>query len=165
MIRRNKKLSVLQPPHGGIFTDPVLIWSDGSCAPTNPGPGGWGAILRYGTFEKEIFGNEKVTTNNRMELTAAAAALETLTTSCMVVMHVDSQYVQLGITGWCQGWMRNNWRTSSGSLVANVDLWKRLINATKSHQVDWRWVKAHSGIEMNERVDRLASKARESLGT
>ena len=143
--------------------DVTIIYTDGGCSP-NPGPGGWGAILSYGGYEKEISGGEKPTTNNRMELTAAASALEALTRPCRVILYTDSQYVKLGVTQWSRGWLKNNWRTAGGTPVANMDLWKRLLAAEKTHQVEWRWVKAHAGNVMNERVDRLATLARQRLG-
>jgi ribonuclease HI len=143
--------------------DLVEIWTDGGCKP-NPGPGGWAAVLRCRGVEREISGAESATTNNRMELTAAAAALEALRRPCRVVLHTDSQYVQLGVTRWHSGWVRRNWRTSTGDPVVSMDLWQRLLAAEKPHQVEWRWVRGHSGDEMNERVDRLATEARRALG-
>ena len=140
----------------------VEIWTDGGCKP-NPGPGGWAAILRFGSREREISGGEKATTNNRMELTAAAAALESLTRPCRVLLHTDSEYVRNGVTRWVAGWTRRNWRNSAGDPVANMDLWRRVLDAAKPHDVDWRWVRGHSGDVMNERVDRLATAAREGL--
>jgi len=140
----------------------VEIWTDGGCKP-NPGPGGWAAILRFGAAEKELSGGEGATTNNRMELTAAAAALEALTKPCDVVLHTDSQYVQNGITRWHTGWVRKNWRNAAGDPVANMDLWRRLLAAAAQHKVDWKWVRGHSGDVMNERADVLATQARERL--
>jgi ribonuclease HI len=142
----------------------VEIWTDGGCKP-NPGPGGWGAILRFRGKERELSGGDPVTTNNRMELTAAAAALEALTRPCRVVLHTDSEYVRNGITRWHTGWVRRNWRNAAGDPVANMDLWKRLLQAEKPHNVDWRWVKGHSGDPMNDRVDALATAGRLALGT
>ena len=139
----------------------VEIWTDGGCKP-NPGPGGWAAILRYGETEKELSGAEPATTNNRMELTAAAAALEALTRPCRVVLHTDSEYLKNGVTRWHQGWVRRNWRNSAGDPVANMDLWRRLLDAAKAHEIEWRWVRGHSGNPMNDRVDRLATEAREN---
>ncbi len=141
----------------------VEIWTDGGCKP-NPGPGGWGAILRYGSAEKELSGAEAATTNNRMELTAAAAALEALTKPCTVVLHTDSEYLRNGITRWHTGWVRRNWRNAAGDPVANMDLWRRVLDAAKPHQIDWQWVKGHSGNPMNDRADVLATRAREGLG-
>jgi ribonuclease HI len=145
-----------------LTTEAVEIWTDGGCKP-NPGPGGWGAVLRFRGVEKELTGAEKVTTNNRMELTAAAAALETLTRPCRVVLHTDSEYVRNGVTRWSAGWVRKNWRNAAGDPVANMDLWRRLLDAAKPHQVEWKWVRGHSGDVMNERVDVLATKARVAL--
>ncbi len=141
----------------------VEVWTDGGCKP-NPGPGGWAAILRFGAHERELQGAEPATTNNRMELTAAAAALEALTRPCNVVLHTDSEYVRNGITRWSTGWVRRNWRNASGDPVANMDLWRRLLAAAKPHTVEWRWVRGHSGDAMNERADQLATAARQGLG-
>ncbi len=140
----------------------VEAWTDGGCKP-NPGPGGWAAILRYGTTEKELSGAEPVTTNNRMELTAACAVLEALTRPCKVVVRTDSEYVRNGITRWHTGWVRRNWRNAAGDPVANMDLWRRLLDAAKPHEVDWQWVRGHAGDTMNERADVLATRAREAL--
>ncbi len=139
----------------------VEIWTDGGCKP-NPGPGGWAAILRSRGQERELSGAEPATTNNRMELTAASAALEALTRPCRVVLHTDSEYVRNGITLWHRGWVKRNWRNAAGDPVANTDLWRRLLEATARHTVDWRWVRGHAGDPMNERVDRLATAARET---
>lgn len=141
----------------------VEIWTDGGCKP-NPGPGGWAAILRFGAHERELQGADPATTNNRMELTAAAAALEALTRPCRVVLHTDSEYVRNGITRWSTGWVRRNWRNASGDPVANMALWRRLLDAAKPHTVEWRWVRGHSGDTMNERADVLATAARQGLG-
>ncbi|MCQ8241592.1 ribonuclease HI [Rhizosaccharibacter radicis] len=135
------------------------IWTDGGCKP-NPGPGGWGALLCYRGHEKELSGGEAATTNNRMELTAAAAALEALNRPCRIVVHTDSEYVRNGVTRWSTGWVRRNWRNASGDPVANIDLWRRLLDAAKRHEVEWRWVRGHSGDVNNERVDRIATAAR-----
>lgn len=143
-------------------SEPVQIWTDGGCKP-NPGPGGWAAILRLGTTEKELTGGDKVTTNNRMELTAAAASLEALTRPCKVVINTDSEYVKNGITRWHTGWVRRNWRNAAGDPVANMDLWRRLLDAAKPHDIEWKWVRGHAGDIMNERADRLATSAREAL--
>jgi len=140
--------------------DAVEIWTDGGCKP-NPGPGGWAAILRYKGTERELTGGEPATTNNRMELTAAAAALETLKRPCRVVVHTDSEYVRNGITQWHTGWVRKGWKNSAGDPVKNMDLWRRLLDAAKPHQVEWRWVRGHAGDAMNERADVLATRARE----
>jgi ribonuclease HI len=138
----------------------VEIWTDGGCKP-NPGPGGWAAILRYRGTERELTGGEAATTNNRMELTAAAAALETLKRPCRVVVHTDSEYVRNGITKWHTGWVRKGWKNSAGDPVKNMDLWRRLLEAAKPHQVEWRWVRGHAGDAMNERADVLATRARD----
>ncbi len=142
--------------------DIVEIWTDGGCKP-NPGPGGWGAILRFRGHERELSGNDSASTNNRMELTAAAAALETLNRPCTIVLHTDSEYLRNGITRWHAGWVRRNWRSSSGDPVANMDLWRRILDAAARHTIDWRWVRGHAGDAMNERADRLATGARERL--
>jgi ribonuclease HI len=140
----------------------VEIWTDGGCKP-NPGPGGWAAILRFGAHERELTGAEAATTNNRMELTAAAAALEALTRPCRVVLHTDSEYLRNGVTRWQTGWVRRNWRNAAGDPVANMDLWRRVLDAAKGHTIDWRWVRGHSGDAMNERADVLATAARVGL--
>ncbi len=152
------------PASGGGVADGAVveIWTDGGCKP-NPGPGGWGAVLVSGGQEKELTGAEAATTNNRMELTAAAAALEALTRPCRVVVHTDSEYVRNGITRWSTGWVRKGWRTSGGDPVKNMDLWRRLLDAAGRHRVEWRWVRGHSGDVMNERVDVLATEARARL--
>ena len=137
----------------------VIIYTDGACR-GNPGPGGWGALLIAGEHRRELAGSAGQTTNNRMELTAAAMALEALTRPCHVVLHTDSQYLQNGITRWIPGWVRKAWRSSTGEPVANIDLWKRILAATEAHRVDWRWVRGHAGNDMNERADRLATEAR-----
>ena len=133
----------------------VEIHTDGACL-GNPGPGGWAALLRYRGKERELAGGEPQTTNNRMELMAAIMALEVLREPCSVVLHTDSQYVRQGITQWMAGWIRKGWKTSGGGAVKNQDLWERLQRAAAPHQVDWRWVKGHSGDPGNERVDGLA---------
>jgi ribonuclease HI len=133
----------------------VAIWTDGACS-GNPGPGGWGAVLTYDGHEKDLCGGEQLTTNNRMELTAAIMALEALKRPCEIDLHTDSQYVKGGVTGWINGWKRNGWKTADKKPVKNVDLWQRLDEATKRHQVTWHWVKGHAGNEMNERADELA---------
>ena len=150
-----------RPPEaaGGV----VEIWTDGGCKP-NPGPGGWAAVLRYGGHERELSGADPATTNNRMELTAAAEALSSLKRPCRVVLHTDSEYVRNGITRWHQGWVRRRWRNAAGDPVANMDLWQRLLAAAAAHEVDWRWVRGHAGDPMNERADRLATAARDRRG-
>ncbi|GBQ28311.1 ribonuclease H [Acetobacter estunensis NRIC 0472] len=137
----------------------VEIWTDGGCRP-NPGPGGWGVLLRCKGRERELSGGETETTNNRMELTAAAEAFEALTRPCIVAIHTDSEYVKNGITRWHTGWVRRNWRNASGDPVKNMDLWRRLLDAVKPHDVSWHWVRGHSGVPENERVDQLATEAR-----
>lgn len=136
----------------------VALFTDGGCR-GNPGPGGWGALLRSGEHEKEIYGYDKETTNNRMELMAAIAGLETLTEPCEVVLTTDSQYVRQGITTWIKGWKAKGWKTAAKKPVKNKDLWQRLDDASNKHDIDWRWVKGHSGHAENERVDALANKA------
>ncbi|MBL8710941.1 MAG: ribonuclease HI [Rhodospirillaceae bacterium] len=136
----------------------VDVFTDGACS-GNPGPGGWGAILRYGEIEKELSGGERETTNNRMELMAAIAALEALKAQTHVRLHTDSQYVKNGITTWIHGWKKNGWKTSDRKPVKNVDLWQRLDAALKSHRIDWIWVKGHNGHAENERADALARSA------
>ncbi|MBV8095910.1 MAG: ribonuclease HI [Acetobacteraceae bacterium] len=145
-------------------SDAVEIWTDGGCKP-NPGPGGWAAILRFRGVEKELSGAERNSTNNRMELTAAATALETLKRPCRVILHTDSEYLQKGITQWHAGWVRRNWKNADGDPVANMELWQRLLAAASPHRVQWRWVRGHAGDAMNERADRLATAAREKLAS
>ena len=137
------------------MTPQVVIHTDGACS-GNPGPGGWGAVLHYGEKEKELWGGELSTTNNRMELMAAIQALEALKKPCKVELHTDSQYVQKGIHEWIHGWKRRGWLTADKKPVKNDDLWKRLDAARLRHEVDWRWVKGHAGHELNERADALA---------
>ena len=137
------------------MTPKVTIHTDGACS-GNPGPGGWGAVLHYGTREKELWGGELQTTNNRMELMAAIQALEALTRDCRVELHTDSTYVMKGISEWIHNWKRRGWTTADKKPVKNDDLWKRLDQARLRHDVDWRWVKGHAGHELNERADELA---------
>ena len=132
--------------------------TDGACL-GNPGPGGWGVLLRYGARERELSGGEPDTTNNRMELMAAIMALETLTEPCELTLHTDSKYVQQGISEWLPNWIRRGWKTAGGAAVKNQDLWERLDAAAKRHRIDWRWVKGHNGDPDNERVDGLARNA------
>lgn len=136
----------------------VELFTDGGCR-GNPGPGGWGALLRFGSHEKELYGYESETTNNRMELMAAISGLETLNEPCEVVLTTDSQYVRQGITSWITNWKAKNWKTAAKKPVKNKDLWQRLDAASTKHKVDWRWVKGHSGHVENERVDELANRA------
>ena len=135
--------------------DAVEVWTDGACS-GNPGPGGWGAILSYKGKERELAGGEANTTNNRMELMAAIAALETLTRPCTVALHTDSQYLRQGITAWIHGWKKNGWKTADRKPVKNEELWKRLDAALGRHKIEWKWVKGHAGDAMNERADALA---------
>ena len=137
------------------MTGAVEIFTDGACS-GNPGPGGWGAILRWNGHEKELYGAEPETTNNRMELMAAISALEQLKRPMRVVLTTDSVYVKNGITQWLAGWRANGWRTSAKKPVKNVDLWQRLEQAIGDHRIDWRWVKGHAGHPENERADELA---------
>ena len=139
--------------------DEVQIYTDGACK-GNPGPGGWGAWLKSGTTEKEIFGGELNTTNNRMELEAVIEGLAALKRPCKVVLYLDSQYVRQGITEWIHGWKAKGWRTASKQPVKNVELWQRLDKLVQEagHQIEWRWVKGHSGDPGNERADALANK-------
>ena len=140
------------------MTPEVVIYTDGACR-GNPGPGGWGAVLRFGAKEREICGGEALTTNNRMELMAAIQALETLNRPCKVELHTDSQYVRNGILEWIKGWKARGWKTADRKPVKNDDLWKRLDTARARHDVSWRWVKGHSGHPLNERADGLARAA------
>lgn len=142
--------------------DIVEIWTDGGCKP-NPGPGGWGVVLKFKDIFRELSGAEADTTNNRMELTAAAEALAALKRPCKVVLHTDSEYLKNGITRWHTGWVRKNWRNAAGDPVKNMDLWRRILDAAKPHDVEWVWVRGHSGNVMNERADVLATEARERL--
>ena len=134
----------------------VIIYTDGACS-GNPGPGGWGALLRYGDHEKELWGSEADTTNNRMELTAAIEALRALKSSQAVDLHTDSTYVRDGITKWIHKWKQNGWRTAAKKPVKNVDLWQALEAELESHDVIFHWVKGHAGIDGNERADELAN--------
>jgi ribonuclease HI len=136
----------------------VDIWTDGACS-GNPGPGGWGAVLRYGATEKEISGGEAATTNNRMELMAAISALEALKKPSTVRVHTDSKYVMDGLTKWIHGWKKNGWKTADKKPVKNEDLWKRLDEANARHEVTWKWVKGHADDVMNNRADELARAA------
>lgn len=136
----------------------VIIYTDGACR-GNPGPGGWGTLLRYGDHVRELSGAEAATTNNRMELMAAIKGLEALNRPTAVDLYTDSQYVQKGISEWLAGWIARGWRTASKTPVKNTDLWQRLQAASAPHTVQWRWVKGHSGVPDNEAVDRLANIA------
>ncbi|MEM7366934.1 MAG: ribonuclease HI [Pseudomonadota bacterium] len=138
--------------------DHVELFTDGACR-GNPGPGGWGALLRFGDHEKSLWGSESNTTNNRMELMAAIEGLRALTRSCTVVLTTDSQYVRRGMTEWLSRWRANNWKTANKKPVKNVDLWQALDEETQRHDVTWRWVKGHSGHRENEIADELANRA------
>lgn len=140
----------------------VEIFTDGACR-GNPGPGGWGAVLRYGEQEKELCGGEAQTTNNRMELTAAIRALESLKRPCSVQLTTDSSYVRNGITEWLPNWKKRGWKTAAKKPVKNADLWQRLDQAVQAHQVSWYWVKGHSGHPENERADMLANRGIDEL--
>jgi ribonuclease HI len=136
----------------------VEIATDGACK-GNPGPGGWGVVLRSGTTERELAGGEPLTTNNRMELTAAVEGLNALKRPCRVKLSTDSRYVMDGLTRWIHGWRRNGWKTADRKPVKNADLWQALIEAAAPHRIEWQWVKGHAGHPDNERADRLASDA------
>lgn len=143
----------------------VEIYTDGACS-GNPGPGGWGAVLRYGGVEKELCGGEATpTTNNRMELTAPIRALESLTRPVVVHLYTDSSYVRNGITAWVPRWKRNGWQTADRQPVKNVDLWQALDALVARHQVEWHWVKGHNGHPENERADRLAARGLQEART
>ena len=144
------------------MSDIVEIFTDGACR-GNPGPGGWGALLRYGDNEKHLYGGELDTTNNRMELMAAISALESITRPCMISLTTDSVYVKNGITEWMKKWKRNGWKTANKKPVKNIDLWQRLDDAITSHEVEWHWVKGHSGHAENELADTLANKGIDEL--
>jgi ribonuclease HI len=139
------------------MSEPVVIYTDGACK-GNPGPGGWGALLRYGTVEKELFGGEPATTNNRMELTAVIRALEALKRPTRVRLYTDSQYVRQGITAWIHTWKRNGWKTSDRKPVKNAELWQQLDAAAARHHIEWHWVKGHASDPDNIRADALANR-------
>lgn len=141
----------------------VQIYTDGACS-GNPGPGGWGVVLRYGEHEKELYGGEAHTTNNRMELMAAIVALESLTRELPVQLHTDSTYVRNGITKWIQGWKRKSWQTADKKPVKNEDLWRRLDALSSRYDVEWMWVRGHDGDPGNERADALACRGRDEAG-
>ena len=136
----------------------VEIFTDGACK-GNPGPGGWGAVLRMGGHEKELSGHAPATTNNRMELSAVIEALNALKSPCEVALHTDSRYVIDGITKWIFGWQKNGWKNAAKKPVLNIDLWQALLIAAKPHKISWHWVKGHAGHPENERADKLASDA------
>jgi ribonuclease HI len=139
------------------MTPDVVIYTDGACS-GNPGPGGWGAVLLWGDHERELFGGDPATTNNRMELMAAIRTLEALRRPCRVALHTDIQYLRTGITEWVRNWKARGWKTADRKPVKNEDLWRRLDEARQRHEVQWRWVKGHSGHELNERADALARR-------
>jgi ribonuclease HI len=138
--------------------DKVEVFTDGACR-GNPGPGGWGALLRYGGHEKELYGAERETTNNRMELMAAIVALESLKRPCELTVTTDSEYLRKGITEWIHSWKRRGWKTADRKPVKNQDLWQRLDAATHKHRIHWKWIRGHTGHEENERADQLANRA------
>ena len=140
-----------------VAKDLVEIWADGGCR-GNPGPGGWGVLLKAGANEKELWGGEPATTNNRMELTAVIRALEAMKRPVRARIHTDSQYVQKGISEWIHGWKRNGWKTSDKKPVKNADLWQELDALAAKHRIDWLWVKGHAGDPGNERADALANR-------
>lgn len=140
------------------MSDVVEIYADGACK-GNPGPGGWGVLLRAGGAERELYGGERETTNNRMELTAVIRALEALKRRCRVRLYTDSQYVQKGISQWIHDWKRRGWRTADRKPVKNVDLWRRLDELAGGHDIEWHWVRGHAGHPENERADALANRA------
>ncbi len=146
------------------MTEAVIIYTDGACK-GNPGPGGWGAYLQYKGKAKELYGGEAETTNNRMELMAAIQALEALKRPCPVKLNTDSKYVLQGITEWMNNWKKRDWKTASKKPVKNEDLWRRLDMAIQQHDIEWVWVKGHSGNPGNEKADRLANKGIESMQT
>ncbi|KTT70505.1 ribonuclease HI [Sphingomonas endophytica] len=141
----------------------VELFTDGACK-GNPGPGGWGALIRSGRHEKELSGGEAQTTNNRMELMAAIQGLNALTRPCHVTLSTDSRYVMDGLTKWIHGWQKNGWRTADKKPVKNAELWQALLAAAKPHRVEWKWVKGHAGHPENERADKLASDAALAAG-
>ena len=140
-----------------------MIYTDGACS-GNPGPGGWGALLQFGEHERELKGGERNTTNNRMELTAAIAALEILKRACKVQLHTDSTYLRDGMTCWIHNWKRNGWRTTAKKPVKNFDLWQRLDKAIQRHDIEWHWIKGHAGDPGNEAADALAQQGLDAYG-
>jgi ribonuclease HI len=144
------------------MSDAVVIYTDGACK-GNPGPGGWGAWLRWGEHEKELFGGEPATTNNRMELTAVIEALSALKRPTPVAIYTDSEYVKNGITSWIKGWKNRGWRTADNKPVKNQELWQRLDALVAQHQVQWHWVRGHTGDPGNERADQLANRGVETV--
>lgn len=146
-----------------MATEKVTLYTDGACR-GNPGPGGWGAVLQYKDKERHLYGGERQTTNNRMELTAAIEGLKALKRSCQVVLVTDSQYVKNGITQWLASWKRKGWRTADKKPVKNQDLWQQLDTLAEQHQVEWQWVKGHSGHPGNELADQLANRGIDEMG-
>jgi ribonuclease HI len=144
------------------MTDKVVIYTDGACK-GNPGPGGWGAWVRWGGHEKELFGGDPLTTNNRMELTAVIEALASLKRRMPVAIYTDSEYVKNGMTTWIHGWKTRGWRTADKKPVKNIELWQRLDALVAEHEVQWHWVRGHTGDPGNERADALANRGVESL--
>ncbi len=165
-MRHARSIKLVEKPSPvrskGASGVPVHIFTDGACK-GNPGPGGWGAVLIHGNREKEIFGGESLTTNNRMELTAVIEALRSLKRPCHVVVHTDSQYVQLGISEWLPNWIQRGWKTAAKKPVKNADLWQRLYDVAARHEIEWRWVRGHAGNVGNERADELANRGAESV--
>ena len=147
-----------------MSTEPrVVIYTDGACK-GNPGPGGWGAWMRFGEHERELFGGERTTTNNRMELTAVIQALSALKRPCVIDLYTDSEYVRQGITSWIRGWKQRGWKTADRKPVKNIDLWQTLDALAAGHQVHWHWVKGHNGDIGNERADALANQGAARAG-
>jgi len=144
------------------MTSKVHVYTDGACK-GNPGKGGWGALLKYGDRTRELFGGEAHTTNNRMELTAVICALEALNRQCRIKLHTDSKYVQQGITAWIHDWKKRGWKTAAKKPVKNADLWRQLDELAGQHEIEWIWVKGHSGHDGNERADELANRGVETV--
>jgi len=163
-MRHARSVRLAEPAAGAGLHEAaaIEIWTDGACR-GNPGPGGWGALMRSGTHQRELYGGALDTTNNRMELTAVIEALAALKRPSQIVVHTDSQYVRLGITQWLAQWEKRGWKTADRKPVKNVDLWQRLAELAARHRVDWRWVPGHAGIEGNERADALANRGIDQL--
>jgi len=160
-MRHARSIRLVEPTaaSSAAVTEPAAIevWTDGACR-GNPGPGGWGALLRSGTHQRELYGGARETTNNRMELTAVIEALAAVKRPSHIVIHTDSQYVKLGITEWMAQWKQRGWKTADRKPVKNVDLWQRLAELAAPHQIEWRWVRGHAGNAGNERADALANR-------
>jgi ribonuclease HI len=154
-------MNLVTPARSALSKTKVVIYTDGACS-GNPGPGGWGALLQFNDANKEIFGYELDTTNNRMEMIAAIEALQLLKTPCSVEIYTDSKYLQLGITKWINNWLKNNWRKNHNTPIKNADLWKKLYEKSKEHCIMWSWVKGHDDNEGNEIADKLAVKGKEA---